>query len=139
MRRGGWYRWGVLAIRRAALPAGYPNIAGCLSHFDRVQQAPGKKAQASASWDEALAILRKVVPQGFAALARTLGRSGTGCVQSRDASAALPELEEAVSMGGKFLAAADQYLKDSRESLDECTALLAGGAQPAKPDAKGGG
>ena len=42
-------------------------------------------------------------------------------------------------MGEKFLAADDAYLKGFRESLAKCKTALAGGAEPAKPDAKPGG
>ncbi len=129
----------AVEIYRATLPKGHDKAAGALSSLARVRQGLGKAAEARAGWDEAIAMLRKNSPDGSAILARTLWRSGSARVENKDAAAALPELEEAVAMAEKFLKPNDKQLKAYRETLAGCKAAMAGGAEPAKPDAKGGG
>lgn len=136
----------ALAIDRAALPAGHPSIATSLSNLARSQQALGHTAEARAGFDEAVAMLRQDSPGGSPLLARILWRSGSARLDNKDYATALTELQEAVSMGEKVLpppAADHPQLKEYRETLAKCTAALegekAGGAEPAKPDAKGGG
>lgn len=90
-------------------------------------------------FDETVAMRWRILPDRSPLLARTLGRSCADRFQNKEAAAAMPELEEAVSMGEKFLATDDANLKSFRESLARCKAVLAGGAEPAKPDAKPGG
>ena len=129
----------ALAMNRAARPAGDPSIATSLSNLARLHQGLGKTAEARAGFDEAITILRNGSPNGSAMFARMLWRSGSARLENKDPAAALAELEEAVSMGEKVLPADHQHLREYRETLAACKAALAGGAEPAKPDAKGGG
>ncbi len=129
----------ALAMNRAARPAGDPSIATSLSNLARLHQGLGKTAEARAGFDEAITILRNGSPNGSALFARVLWRSGSARLENKDPAAALAELEEAVSMGEKVLPADHQHMREYRETLAACKAALAGGAEPAKPDAKGGG
>ena len=116
----------AVEINRAKRPPGHESIASSLSNLARVQQSLGKTADARASWDEAIAMLRKSSPDGSALLARVLWRSGGARLENHDAAAALPELEEAVSMSQKFLKSDDKQLEKFRETLAKCKAELAG-------------
>jgi tetratricopeptide (TPR) repeat protein len=129
----------ALTINRAALPAGHPTIARVLSGLATILQDQKKFTEARAAWDEAIPILRKNSPDGSPNLARVLWRSGSARLENKDAAAALAELQEAVAMGEKFLKPEDKQLREYRETLAKCKAALAGGVEPAKPDAKGGG
>ncbi len=129
----------ALTINRAALPAGHPTIARVLSGLATILQDQKKFTEARAAWDEAIPILRKNSPDGSPNLARVLWRSGSARLENKDAAAALAELQEAVAMDEKFLKPEDKQLREYRETLAKCKAALAGGAEPAKPDAKGGG
>ena len=55
---------------------------------------------------------------------------------TEDAAAALPELEEAVTMAEKFLRPGHSHLMEYRDTLAKCKAALAG---QGKPDGTGGG
>ncbi len=123
----------ALAINRAAFPAGHPGITGVLNNLARVQQALGQTAEARVSWDEAIGMLRKNSPDGSATLARALWRSGAARLENKDNAAALADLEEAVAMGEKFLKPDDKQLKEIRETLTKCKAVL---AEQGEPDAK---
>ncbi len=132
----------AVEIYRATLPAGPEKTAGGLSTLATVRQRLGKTAEARAGFDEAIALLRKGSPDGSALLARTLWRSGAARLENKgggDNAAALADLEEAVAMGEKVLPAENAHLKEYRETLARCKAAIAGGAEPAKPNAKGGG
>jgi len=129
----------AVKIYRAKLPAGDERVASCLSNLAWVQHGLGKSADARAGWDEAIPMLRKNSPDGSANLARVLWRSGSARLENKDAAAALPELQEAVAMAEKHLKPDDKQIKEYSETLAKCKAALAGGAEPAKPDAKGGG
>jgi eukaryotic-like serine/threonine-protein kinase len=129
----------ALTINRAALPAGHPTIARVLSGLATILQDQKKFTEARAAWDEAIPILRKNSPDGSANLARVLWRSGSARLENKDAAAALPELQEAVAMAEKHLKPDDKQIKEYSETLAKCKAALAGGAEPAKPDAKGDG
>ncbi len=131
---------------RAALPAGHPNIARVLGGLATILQDQKKFTEARAAWDEAIPILHKNSPDGSPNLARVLWRSGTARLDNRDYAAAHRELEEAVAMAEKVLpppTADHPHLKEYRETLARCKAAMegggAGGADPAKPDANGGG
>jgi len=50
-------------------------------------------------------------------------------LESNDAAAALPKLEEAAAMGGKVLPAENGQLKEYRETLGRCRAVLGGGSK----------
>ncbi len=114
----------ALAINRAATPAAEADIAGCLSMLSRAQQALGKHAEARAGWNEAIAMLRKGSPEGSALLGRVLWSSASARLENMDAAAALPELEEAVSMAEKVLPADHPQLKEYRETLGKCKAAI---------------
>jgi serine/threonine protein kinase/Tfp pilus assembly protein PilF len=117
-------------ILRAALPAGHERIAVALSNLARVQQSVGKTAEARAAWDEAIPMLRKKSPDGSANLARVLWRSGVARMENKDAAAALPELQEAVTLAEKLLKPEDAQLAEYRAALARCKAAL---PAPAKP------
>ncbi len=118
----------ALEINRASLPEGHPNIAAGLSNLARTQQALGQTADARANFDESIAILRKGSAEGSPFLARALWCSGSARLENKDraggAAAALPELEEAVAIGEKFLPADHPYLKQYHETLAKCKAAL---------------
>ncbi len=116
----------AVKIYRVKLPAGDEKVASCLSNLARVQHGLGKSADARAGWDEAIAMLRKISPDGSALLARALWRSGTARLENKDAAAALPELEAAAAMAEKFLKPEDNQFTEYRETLAKCKAALAG-------------
>jgi hypothetical protein len=57
-------------------------------------------------------------------MASVLWQSGTARLEQHDARSALLELEEAVSLGEKFLSAGEPRLAEYRETLATCRALL---------------
>jgi serine/threonine protein kinase len=124
----------ALEILRAAFPAGHEGIAITISNLADLQQKRGQTAPARAGWDEAISLLRDGAPDGSALLARTLWRSGSARLENVDATAALPELEEAVSMAEKYLPADHPHLTEHRETLTECKAALAELAEPGAKD-----
>ena len=105
----------------------HPNVANAFGNLARAQQALGKTAEARRGFDDAVAMHRRLTPQGSPRLARALWRSGSARLDSKDgggAAAALPELQEAESMAEKFLPAGHPQFKEYRDTLDACKALL---------------
>jgi len=129
----------ALDIRKRSFPVGHIQIAVGFSSLARVQHALGKTAEARAGLDQAIAIVRENSPDGSLDLAGLLWRSGKARLENKDLEAAHAELEEAAAMAQKLLKPDDKHLAQFRETLAKCKAALAGGAEPAKPDAKGGG
>jgi serine/threonine protein kinase len=115
----------ALDLNRASRPARNEHVAAGLSNLATVQQGLGKTAEARAGWDEAILMLRKNSPDGSALLARVLWRSGSARLENKDAAAALPELQEAVSMAEKVLPAEHAHLKEYRQTLARCKAAQA--------------
>ncbi len=115
----------AIRIYRAKLPAGDERVASCLSNLARVQHGLGKSADARAGWDEAIPMLRKISPNGSPNLARVLWRSGSARLETKDYAAALAELEEAAAMAEIVLAPDHAHLKEYRETLAKCRAMMA--------------
>ena len=107
-------------------------VARGLSNLSITRDALGKTAEARQGLDQAVAMLRRLTPDGSPQLACALAYSGSVRV---DAAVALPELEEAVAMAERFLPPDHPHLKDYREVLAMCRAVL---AERGKPDAKEG-
>jgi hypothetical protein len=112
-------------LRRAEPASAHEDLASSLSTLAGVQHGLGKTAEARVAWDEAIAILRIATPEGSALVASVLWQSGTARLEQNDARAALPELEEAVTLGEKFLKPGDSQLQEYRDTLAKCKALLA--------------
>ncbi len=106
-------------------------VAITLNNLARARQAMGRAVEARQGFDEAIAVLRRQSPGGSAVLARVLWRSGSARLENTDSSAALPELNEAVSMAEKVLHAEHPHLKAYRETLAACETLLAKPPGPA--------
>jgi serine/threonine protein kinase/tetratricopeptide (TPR) repeat protein len=115
----------AVQLRRAEPASAHEDLASSLSTLAGVQHGLGKTAEARVAWDEAIAILRIATPEGSALVASVLWQSGTARLEQNDARAALPELEEAVTLGEKFLKPGDSQLQEYRDTLAKCKALLA--------------
>jgi hypothetical protein len=89
----------------------------------RTHQALGQTAEARQGFDEAVATLRRLSPEGSPLLARVLWLSASARLDNGGgggAAAALPELEESVAMAAKFLKPEHPHLKEYRETLAKC-------------------
>ena len=115
----------AIELNRASRAARNENIAAGLSRLANVQQALGKIPEARAGWDEAIPMLRKNSPNGSALRSRVLWRSGSTRLENKDATAALPELEEAAAMAEKFVKPEGKQLKEYRQTLAKCKAAVA--------------
>ena len=74
--------------------------------------------------DEAIAVLRRVAPEGSKDLAEVLWWSGTARLEAGDPRAARGELEEAVEIGTRLLAPDHPFLNRYRRSLERCAAAV---------------
>lgn len=121
----------AMEIGRAALAAGSPktgvvtSLAISLNRLARAQRATGRAAQARASGDGCISILRQLSPQGAPMLARGRWFSGSARLEDKDPAAVLPELEESLKIAEKVLPADHPDLKDCREPLARCREALA--------------
>ncbi|MBI1849905.1 MAG: serine/threonine protein kinase [Planctomycetes bacterium] len=119
-----------LEMHRRLFKGDHMGVAMSLMNLARVRRALGKKAEARPSFDEAVAMLRRL-PEGSSELIKALCRSGSARLEDNDAAAALPELEEAVTMAEKLLPPESPQLKAYRETLEKCRAALAAKTQRA--------
>ncbi len=128
-----------LEMRQRIHTGDHPEVAIALHNLALLRRGLGKTAEARQGLDQAVAMLRRCSPDGSPPLACFLWSSGTVRFDDnggRDAAAALPELEEAVTMAEKFLPPEHPHLEAYRTTLAECRAAL---AEQGKPDAKEGG
>lgn len=105
----------------------HPDVAQVLTTLAGIHNGMGRTAEARQSLDRALSILRKRFPNGSPLLARVLWRSGSARFDPATgaaAAAALPELEEAVAMAEKLLSPEHKSLKEYRETLTRCKAVI---------------
>ena len=110
----------ALAIREKALVPDNADLAGSLSNLARARQGLGKTVEARQGFDQAVAMIRGLSPNGSSSLARLLWRSASARLENSDAAAALPELEEALTLGEKFLKPEHPHLKEYRDALAKC-------------------
>ena len=110
----------ALAIREKALGPDHSDVALSLNMLARTRQGLGKTAEARPDFDAAIATFRRGSPKGSPLFARVLWRSASARLENKDAAAALPELEEAVALGEKFLKPEHPHLKEFRETLAKC-------------------
>jgi serine/threonine protein kinase/tetratricopeptide (TPR) repeat protein len=96
------------------------DVAMALALLARAQHALGRTDEERASFAESIARQRRGAPTGSPTLANTLWRSGRARLEDGDATAALPELEEAVAIAERLLAPASTDLARYRETLDAC-------------------
>jgi tetratricopeptide (TPR) repeat protein len=125
-----------LEMRLRLYKGDHPAVATCMLNLAATRQALGKSAEARQGFDDAVAMLRRCSPDGSSLLARMLWYSGRARFDSKvagDAAAALPELEEAVTMAEKFLSPEHPQLAEYRETLAKCRAAS---ADQVKPEAK---
>lgn len=82
-------------------------------------------AEARQSLDEAVAMLRRLSSGGSSHLVNSLVQSGLARLDDGDAAAALPELEEALSMAEAILSPEASELDRCRAALVRCQKALA--------------
>jgi tetratricopeptide (TPR) repeat protein/tRNA A-37 threonylcarbamoyl transferase component Bud32 len=129
----------ALEMRQRLVEGDHADVATQLNSLARARQALGKTAEARQGFDEAVAMLRRLSPDGSPLLARVLWRSGSARFEDQvggGAAAALPELEEALTLAEKSLPPEDPQLDEYRETLAKCRAAL---AEQAERNAKHGG
>lgn len=78
---------------------------------------PARASETKAGYDEAVAMLRRLSPNGSAALASALWKSGTWKRANGDAGGGLSELKEAVEVGERVLPAGHKDLEKYREAV----------------------
>jgi len=115
----------ALAIREAALGPDHVDVGYTSNNLARIRQTLGKQEEAREGFDRALAILKQATPEGSPIVARVLWFSGKARLENGDPAAALPELEEAVSMGERLLPPDHESLGDYRRTLADCRGMLA--------------
>jgi tetratricopeptide (TPR) repeat protein len=109
-------------MNRRLLKCDHVTVATNLSNLARARQALGKTDEARQCFDEAIAMLQRLTPEGSPLFARLLWRSGTARFENSDVTAAIPELQAAVAMAEKHLPPEHTELKEYRETLARCTA-----------------
>ena len=114
----------ALQRNRAATPVDREKLADALGTLAAVEYGLGKTAQARAHWDEAIAIIRNSPSTTPTFVARLLWRSGSARLETKDPAAALPELEEAVTIAEKALPPDHPDLTKYRATLATCKATL---------------
>lgn len=112
----------ALAMARRYWKGDHYDVARALGHHARVLDSLGRKDEARAEFAEAIAMERRRVPGGSVDTASALYAAGSSLLASGDAEAALPLLEEAVSVGERVLDAKSSRLADYRAKLAACRA-----------------
>ena len=100
-------------------------VAMSLLNLAKVRRALHKPAEARQSIDPAVAMFRRLTPDGSSPLVQCLRQSAALHLDDGDAAAALPDLEEAVALGEKSLSPEDSELQHCREMLVSCKQALA--------------
>ncbi len=113
----------AVAMHRRLFGSEHLGLAISLLNLARAKHALHKDQQARASFDEAVAILRRL-PGGNVPLCDALWRSGRARLEREDAARALPELEEAVSLAEKELRSGSPRIEQYRATLTQCKAAL---------------
>ena len=111
--------------RQTRRDAKVANLANWWTGLARARQESGDAVGARAAFDEAITRFAQLAPDGSAARARTLGRSGSARLAGGDAKAALVELEAALAMGTKVLPANHPQLAEYRAAVEACKTALA--------------
>jgi serine/threonine protein kinase len=115
----------ALAMERRVYPGGHFDTAQVLVRHARALDKIGRKDEARAEFTEAVAMHRRRTPDGGAELIVALHDAGASLLANDAPEAALPLLEEAVSMSERLLASTSPKLAQNRAKLAECRAKLA--------------
>jgi serine/threonine protein kinase/tetratricopeptide (TPR) repeat protein len=99
-------------------------VAISMCKLAHVRNALGRTAEARRGLDEAVAMMRRLTPAGSVRLAQALWYSGRAHLDDGDAAAALPELEEAVTIAAERLSAESPDLASYKDTLARCHAAL---------------
>jgi len=114
----------ALAMARRYWKGDHFDVARSLVNHARSLDELGRKDEARREFEEAVAMERRRMPKGSADTASALYAAGSSLLANDDAQAALPLLEEAVSIGERVLDAQSGKLADYRARVTECRAKL---------------
>jgi len=100
------------------------DIAQAFANHGRALRKLGRKDEARQAYDAAVAMHRRRTPGGSTDLASALNNSGSALLAMDEPAAALPLLEEALTMAERLYGAASPRLARYQKSVEECRTKL---------------
>ncbi|MEO6597662.1 MAG: tetratricopeptide repeat protein [Planctomycetota bacterium] len=114
----------ALAVRQRLFLGDHVDVARSLFQLAFSHHALGRKAESLAGFGAAIAMERRLEPEGSPRLARVLWNVGRARHDDGETAAALPLFEEAESMAARLLSPEHEHLAQYRSSLASCRASL---------------
>ena len=109
----------ALAMSRRLHSGDSPEVArGLLNLADAVKRTPERRDEARAAFDESIAILRRLTPQGSALLASAIYKRGISQREAGDEGGAKEDFAEALAMGERVLPKESKVLEKYRGAVE---------------------